>query len=87
MLAAVGVPAAAIEHERLEISEIAFSRTESRSLFGSLNDFSLMVCTHFITSRNDWLERIARELAESPLDLALCDVPPSSATRRMLGAE
>ena len=69
MLAAVGVEASTIERERLEMSEMAFGRTRSRSLLGSLNDFSMMARMHFITRRNDPLERIARDLAETPLIL------------------
>jgi hypothetical protein len=69
MLGAFGVPAEAIESESLQMAEIAFGRTRSRSLLGSLNDFSLMARMHFITRRTDPLELIARELAETPLIL------------------
>lgn len=87
MLAAVGVPAPAIESERLQMSEIAFGRTKNRSLLGSLNDFSLMARMHFITSRNDPLDRIARKLAETPLILPFGGEHPSSVTRRLFEAE
>jgi hypothetical protein len=87
MLAAVGVPAEAIERERSEMSEIAFGRTQSRSLLGSLNDFSLMARMHFITSRNHPLERIARDLAETPLILPFGGAHPSAVTRKVLCAE
>jgi hypothetical protein len=87
MLAAVGVPAEAIESERLQMSEIAFGRTRSRSLLGSLNDFSMMARMHFITRRNDPLERIARELAETPLILPFDGEHPSAVTRRLFDAQ
>jgi hypothetical protein len=87
MLAAVGVPAEAIERERLEMSEIAFGRTRSRSLLGSLNDFSMMARMHFITRRADPLERVARDLAETPLILPFNGAHPSAVTRRILGVE
>jgi hypothetical protein len=87
MLAAVGVPAETIERERQEMSEIAFGRTQSRSLLGSLNDFSMMARMHFITRRTDPLERIARELAETPLILPFDGAHPSAMTRRVLNAE
>ncbi len=83
MLAAVDVPAEAIEHERQQMSEIAFGRTRSRSLLGSLNDFSIMARMHFITRRRDPFERIARELAETPLILPFDGAHPSVVTRRL----
>jgi hypothetical protein len=84
MLAAVDVPGEAIERERQQMSEIAFGRTRSRSLLGSLNDFSMMARMHFITRRTDPLERIARELAETPLILPFDGAHPSAVTRRLL---
>ncbi len=87
MLAAVDVAAEAIERERQEMAEIAFGRTRSRSLLGSLNDFSMMARMHFITRRSDPLERIARKLAETPLILPFDGAHPSAVTRRILGAE
>jgi hypothetical protein len=83
-LAAIGVPAEIVERERLEMSEIAFGRTRSRSLLGSLNDFSMMVRMHFITRPTDSLERIARDLAETPLILPFDGAHPSAVTRRIL---
>jgi hypothetical protein len=87
MLAAVDVPAEAIERERQQMSEIAFGRTRSRSLLGSLNDFSMMARMHFVTRRSDPLERIARDLAETPLILPFDGAHPSAVTRRLLGVE
>jgi hypothetical protein len=87
ILAAVGVSQESIERERQEMSEIAFARTRSRSLLGSLNDFSMMARMHFITRRTDPLERIARELAETPLILPFDGAHPSALTRRILSPE
>jgi hypothetical protein len=75
MLAAVGVPVEAIEGERLQMSQIGFDRTKSRSLLGSVNDFSLMARVRFITARSEPLELIARELAETPLSAPPIRVP------------
>lgn len=83
MLSAVGVHEETIERERQEMSEIAFGRTRSRSLLGSLNDFSMMSRMHFITRRSDSLERIARDLAEKPLILPFDGAHPSAVTRRI----
>jgi hypothetical protein len=87
MLATVGVPAEAIQSERLQMSEIAFGRTKNRSLLGSLNDFSLMSRMHFITNRDDPLERIARELAETPLILPFDGENPRTITCRLFDAQ
>jgi hypothetical protein len=83
MLGAVGVPGETIERERQEMSEITFGRTRSRSLLRSLNDFSMMARMHFITRRSDPLERIARELAETPLILPFDGAHPCVVTRRL----
>jgi hypothetical protein len=87
MLAAVGGSAEAIERERLEMSDMVFGRTRNRSLLGSLNDFSMMARTHFITRRTDPLEQIARDLAETPLILPFNGAHPSAVTRQILDAE
>ena len=87
MLATVGVPAEAIQSERLQMSEIAFGRTKNRSLLGSLHDFSLMSRMHFIANRDDPLERIARELAETPLILPFDGENPRTITCRLFDAQ
>ena len=86
-LVAVGVPRELVEREQMEMSEIAFSRTRSRSLLGSLNDFSLMARVEFAMRRTDSLERIARDMAETPLILPFDGADPSTVTRRILGVE
>lgn len=87
MLAAIEVRAEVIERERQHMSQIAFSRTRSRSLLGSLNDFLLMARMRFVTRRTDPLERIARDLAERPLILPFDGGHPSEVTRRLLSVE
>jgi Domain of unknown function (DUF6933) len=82
MLAAVEVPPAAIERERLLMSEIQFDRTRSRSLIGSLTDFSFLARTHFITSRDESLEHIALDLAATPV-MPLDGAHSSVVTRRL----
>lgn len=49
------------------MSEMAFGRTRSRSLLGTLNDFSFGVRVHFVTARDESLEEIARVLARTPI--------------------
>jgi hypothetical protein len=56
-------------------------------MLGSLNDFSMMARMHFITRRTDPLERIARDLAETPLILPFAGAHPSAVTRRLLDAD
>jgi hypothetical protein len=86
-LVAVGVPWEVVQREQVEMAEIALDRTRSRSLLGSLNDFSLMARVQFVTRRTDSLERIARDLAETPLILPFDGAHPSAVTRRTLGVE
>jgi hypothetical protein len=74
MLAFVGVPASAVEDERSQMSAMAFGRTKSRSLLGTLNDFSFGARVHFVTSPNGSLEDIARWLARTPI------LPPDGAS-------
>jgi hypothetical protein len=76
-----------VEREQVEMSEVVFGRTRSRSLLGSLNDFSLMARVQFATRRTDSLERIARDLAETPLILPFDGADPSTVTRRIPGVE
>ena len=52
-----------IEEERFRMSEMACDRTKSRSLLGTLNDFSFGARVHFIAARHESLEDIARDLA------------------------
>ena len=86
-LAAVAVPADVGEQERFQMSEIAFRRTSSRSLRGSLADFSFLARTRFITSRHETLEQIARDLAETPLIAPFDGARPSAVTRKLFGVE
>lgn len=67
MLAWIGVPEDVIAAERQQMSEVAFGRTKSRSLLGTMNDFSFGVRMHFITNRDESLEDIARALAKTPI--------------------
>ena len=86
-LAAVGVPADAVEEERMHMSEIALGKTSSRSLRGSLTDFSFLVRTRFITARHESLDQIARDLAETPLIAPFDGARPSAVTRKLFGGE
>jgi hypothetical protein len=86
-LAAVAVPADVGAQERFQMSEIAFGRTSSRSLRGSLANFSFLARTRFITSRHETLERIARDLAETPLSAPFDGARPSAVTRKLFGVE
>ena len=80
MCAAVGVSPTDIEEERLRMSEIAYDRTQSRSLLGTLNDLSFGARVHFITERHDSLDEIALRLAETPI-LPLDGASPIELTR------
>lgn len=86
MLSAVGVPPAAVERERTLMSPLAFDRTRSRSLTGSLTDFTFMTSARFITHSQQSLESIALELAETPVT-PLKYKHPSAVTRRLFGVD
>ena len=86
MLAAVGVPPVAIERERALMSPLLFDRTRSRSLIGSLTDFTFMTSARFITHSDQALESIALELAETPVT-PLKYKHPSAVTRRLFGVD
>lgn len=62
------------------MSEIAYDRTQSRSLLGTLNDLSFGARVHFITERHDSLDEIALRLAETPI-LPLDGASPIELTR------
>ena len=80
MLAFVGVSATDIDDERSRMSAMAFGRMKSRSLLGTLNDFSFGARVHFATSRDSPLEDIARWLARTPI-LPLKGASPIELTR------
>jgi hypothetical protein len=46
-----------------------------------------MARMHFVTGRNDPLEHIARDLAETPLILPFDGAHPSAVTRKVMGTE
>jgi len=85
-LAAVGVPQSAIDQERVRMSDVAFGRTNSRTLLGTLNDFSFMARAHFIAARQTDLEEIARGLARTPI-LPLKGARPIDLTRALFGLD
>jgi hypothetical protein len=85
MLDFVGVPATEIDHERSAMSALAFGRTKSRSLLGTLSDFSFGARVHFATSRDSSLEEIARWLAETPI-LPLDGARPIELTKEIFKA-
>lgn len=85
MLAAIGVPPEDIEQERAEMSGLYFGRTKSRSLLGSLTEFTRLAWLDFMTRRDVPLDVIARELAEVPLILPFKGEHASAVTRRLFG--
>ena len=86
MLAWLRVPDSLIAEERRQMSEIAFERTNSRSLLGTLNDFAFGVRVHFMSRRTESLEDIARALAKTPI-LPLKGECPIDLTRNAFGLE
>ena len=87
MLAAVGVPSEAIQPELEQMSPMYFGRTSSRSLLGSLTEFTRLAWFDFMTRRDVPLDVIARELAEVPLILPFKGEHASAMTRRLFGVK
>jgi hypothetical protein len=67
VLLALGVPAADVEEELARMSQIAYARTQSRSLLGTLNDMSFGARVYFSTDRDAPLEEVALWLAKTPI--------------------
>jgi len=85
MLALVGVPAVDIADERSRMSEVSFGRTRSRSLLGTLNDFSFMIgASPSRPAKEQSLEEIARFLARTPI-MPLDGARPIELTRGIFG--
>ena len=85
MLAFVGVPATHIADERSQMSEVSFGRTRSRSLLGTLNDFSFMIgASPSLPAKEQSLEEIARFLARTPI-MPLGGARPIDLTRGIIG--
>ena len=87
MLTAVGVPRDAIEQELAQMSPMNFGRTRSRSLLGSLTEFTRLAWFDFKTRPDIPLDVIARELAEVPLILPLKGDHASEVTQRLFGVK
>ena len=86
-LAIVGVAAADIADERSRMSEIAFGRTQNRSLLGTLNDFAFMA-QHGNANRAEpeSPEELMQFLAQTPI-LPLNGASPIELTRAAFEAE
>lgn len=79
-LAIVGVPPADIAAERLRMREMAFGRTRSRSLLGTMNDFSFMAQVGDARrSEPESPEELMRFLADTPI-LLLKGASPNDLT-------
>ena len=84
MLEWIGVPTNTVGDECAQMSQMTFGRTRSRSLLGTMNDFSFGAGVHFATSRDEPLEKIARALANTPI-LPLDGSCPIDLTRAAFG--
>lgn len=83
ILAFVGVSAAHIADERSRMSVVSFGRTRSRSLLGTLNDFSFMIgASPSLPAKEQSLEDMARFLARTPI-MPLKGARPIDLTRRL----
>ena len=80
-LSVVGVAAADIADERMRMSELAFGRTRSRSLLGTLNDFVFMAQSGDARrTEPESPEELMRFLSQTPI-LPLDGASPIELTR------
>lgn len=86
MLAWMRVPKDVIAEEREQMSEVAFGRTNSRSLLGTMNDYAFMSDGAFAPKRDEPIDHIARFLAKSPI-MPLKGECPIDLTRAAFGLE
>jgi hypothetical protein len=86
LLAWMRVPEQVIAEERRQMVQVAFDRTNSRSLLGTMNDFALGVRVHFMTSRDAPLEDITRALSKTPI-MPLKGENPIDLTRAAFGLD
>jgi len=81
VLAAVGIGAKHIVEERSRMSDIAFGRTNNRSLLGTLNDFAFMAQQGNVNrAEPETPEELMRFLAQTPI-LPLNGASPIELTR------
>lgn len=80
------VPEDVIADERQQMSEMAFGRTHSRSLLGTMNDYAFMADGAFAPKRDEPLDHIARFLAKTPI-MPLKGECPIDLTRAAFGLE
>lgn len=86
VLEGLGVPAAVISQERAEASEIVVAKTDSRSLLGTLNDFSHMLKWQLRDNPEPDLTIEAVRLSDTPVG-PLGPGWPDEFTFRLLGCE
>jgi len=87
VLATVGVAAADLAGERAKMSEIAFGRTNNRSLLGTLNDFAFMArMGNANRGEPEAPEELVRFLSQTPI-LPLDGASPIALTRAAFGPQ
>lgn len=86
MLAWMRVPEEAIAEECEQMSEVVFSRTNSRTLLGTMNDYAFMSDGAFAPKRDEPLGHVARFLAKTPI-MPLKGECPLDLTRAAFGLE
>ena len=90
VLAALGVPSEFIARELNEMASVVISRTASRSVLGSMNDFAFMLGVHVRMEPDAPLKALSLKLCRSPCEplSARYDRPfPDRVARRLLGCE
>lgn len=86
VLRCISVPGPRIEREVEAMSELLFTPTNSRSLLGSLNDFTFQIRSWFEMRQDYSLLEMALKLSETPVS-PLAYQHPSDITRRLFGCQ
>ena len=84
VLHALGIPAPSIERELHEMRTTIIAPTNSRSVLGTINEFSLMLRHRLHDEPDADLIEVAAWLSETPIP-ALGDFFPDAKTRELLG--
>jgi hypothetical protein len=84
VLVGLGIPSAIVDQEIAAMREVAVAATASRSVLGTINDFSLMLSYWLRDELAPDLLALALRLGRTPVR-PLDDVFPDVATRRLFG--
>ena len=87
VLLALGVPEAEVEIECAAMADARFAPTQSRSLLGTINDFTFAIRDRLHDEPETPLDELAVWLADTPIHTAFQGGAPVDVTRELFGLE